>query len=431
MNVIVIGCGLAGLGAIWSLKNKNINFVAFEKESRPGGLCRTEKQNQFLFDYTGHLLHFRDKMFSEIVFSKMSDKLDQRKRNAWIYSQKTYTRYPFQANLYGLPIDTVVECIYEYGRQHFNVNKKDYTDFEDWIYSNYGSGIAKHFMIPYNKKIYKTNPGELAWDCAGRFLPQSDLKLLLKGALVSNSSELGYNATFHYPVIGGIETLVDALANGIDIRCNENVETIDIPSSTVITNKGNAIQFDYIIATQPLPELVNSVRGDINECKHLAKELNYVSVLNINIGLKGNLDDKHWVYIPEEKYDFHRIGFPHNFSKAMAPQGHSSIYIEVSYKASQKINKNSIVEKSINDLVDIGIVSRRDDIVAVKILDIPFGYVIFDKKRDSIVTQIHRIMENKQIICAGRFGSWEYQSMEDSFMDGYRKTEKILQKACV
>ena len=30
--------------------------------------------------------------------------------------------------------------------------------FEDWIYKNFGSGIAKHFMISYNEKLWTVHP---------------------------------------------------------------------------------------------------------------------------------------------------------------------------------------------------------------------------------------------------------------------------------
>ena len=33
------------------------------------------------------------------------------KRNTWIYSRGVYTRYPFQANTYGLPASTIQDCL--------------------------------------------------------------------------------------------------------------------------------------------------------------------------------------------------------------------------------------------------------------------------------------------------------------------------------
>jgi protoporphyrinogen oxidase len=428
MDVVIIGAGLAGLGAAWKLHDNNLNISILEKEARPGGLCRTEQENKFLFDYTGHLLHFKDPVFKKLIFSLLDDSLFQKTRDAWIWSKNVYTRYPFQANLFGLPIDVVIDCIYEYSKQHFAEKKTNFTDFNEWILNNFGDGIANHFMIPYNKKVYKRHPVELHPDCNGRFLPQSDLRLLLRGALSQDTGDLGYNAKFYYPQFNGIETLVKSLSRKFGIQLNEKAVKIDLADSTVRTSQGQSIHFDYIISSQPLPELVSSIHGDlVNHIGEAAKKLQHVSILNVNIGIKGNVSEKHWVYVPEEQYTFHRIGFPHNFSSNNVPDGYSSVYLETSYDPSSGINKGEVIENCITDCINMGMLKKRDDLEVVKIIDIPYGYVVFDHNREPVVNKIQSMLETAKIYTAGRFGSWVYSSMEDAFMDGYKKAEKVLQ----
>lgn len=428
MDVVIIGAGLAGLGAAWKLHGNNHNISILEKESRPGGLCRTERENKFLFDYTGHLIHFKDPIFKDLVFSQLDGSLFQKTRDAWIWSKNVYTRYPFQANLFGLPIDVIIDCIYEYGKQHFSEKKVTYSDFNEWILYNFGEGIANHFMIPYNKKVYKRHPVELHPDCNGRFLPQSDLRTLLRGALSQDSGDLGYNAKFYYPEHDGIETLVKSLSKKFEICLNEQVVNINLADSMVYTNQGQSIHFDYIISSQPLPELVSSIQGDLfNHIAESVKKLQHVSILNVNLGIKGSVSEKHWVYVPEEQYTFHRIGFPHNFSINNVPDGYSSVYLETSYDSSSEINKHEVIESCIDDCIKMGILKSRDDLAVVNIIDIPYGYVIFDHNREPVVNKIQSALESAKIFTAGRFGSWVYSSMEDAFMDGYNKADKVLQ----
>lgn len=429
MDVVIIGAGLAGLGAAWKLREKNLNVLIFEKESRPGGLCRTENESNFLFDYTGHLLHFKDPCFKEIVFSELKGSLVQNKRNAWIWSKNVYTRYPFQANLFGLPMDVIVDCVYEYSKMHFSEKKNAYNNYEEWILNNFGEGIANHFMIPYNKKVYRRHPRDLHPDCNGRFVPQSDLKLLLKGALSQDTGDLGYNATFFYPEYNGIEALVKSLSKPFDIHLNERVEMIDVANSTVYTNLGESFHYDFIISSQPLPELIYSLRGDLTNNVDKVKKLKYVSILNINLGIKGNISEKHWVYVPEEQYAFHRIGFPHNFSINNAPDGCSSIYLEMSYDPLIGINKKSVIDQCINDCIKMSLF-KNDDLRVVNVIDIPYGYVVFDHNRQSVVDELQLTLEPMRIYSAGRYGTWIYSSMEDAFMDGYNKAEKVLQTCC-
>ena len=428
-RAVVIGSGLAGLGAAWSLARKDVTTEIFEKESRPGGLCRTEQSGNFLFDYTGHLLHFRNELFKKIVFSCIGHNLQKRNRSAWIYSKSVYTRYPFQVNLYGLPVDVITDCIYEYSRQFFTENKGGIHNFEDWIHIHFGKGIADHFMVPYNAKLYKRHPRELNQDCGGRFVPQSDLKLLLRGALTDDSGQVGYNSEFYYPDKGGIEAMVGGLCRNFQIHTNEKVVKIHPSKNMITTSQGRDVPFDILISTQPVPELVQSVDGDIDRVRDSAEKLRWVSVLNVNLGIRRINKERHWVYVPEERFLFHRIGFTNNFSDYMAPAGHSSLYLEMSYDPQSGINHEWAVRKSISDLITMGLIQDSDDVVTTQILDLPFAYVIFDHERKSRIQEIRTCMENAGIFTAGRFGSWEYSSMEDAFMDGWGAAEKAFERS--
>ncbi|MFW5813388.1 MAG: protoporphyrinogen/coproporphyrinogen oxidase [Fibrobacterota bacterium] len=433
-NVVIIGSGLAGIGAAWRLQQENENgapvtYTLIEKESRAGGLCRTEQDGDFLFDYTGHLLHFRTETFRELVFSRIGSKLEQRNRSAWIYSKKVYTRYPFQANLFGLPAEVVADCIYEYSRQYFKEKKGEIRTFEDWIRAYFGDGIAAHFMIPYNSKLYKRHPRDLTPDCTGRFVPSSNLKLLLMGALSDKGKELGYNSHFFYPRHGGIESMVKGLVSGLgDINLNESVDSIDTSRKLITTSRRRQIPYDFIISTQPLPVLVNSIEGDVTEMNDAARKLRHVSVLNINLGVRGDLGDRHWIYVPEDEFIFHRLGFPHNFSDFMAPPDHGSIYVEISYDPHKGIDVEWARRKTVEDLIRMGIISSEDQIVAEKTLDIPYGYVIFNSDRPKALDTITGQLEDMHIYSAGRFGSWEYSSMEDAFLLGAKAAEDIFSR---
>lgn len=429
-ETVIIGAGIAGLGALSRLNEGNVQCTVLEKENRIGGLCRTESCNGFQFDYTGHLLHFRNDIFKSKVFSVLADNIDHRQRNAWIYSKNVYTKYPFQANLYGLPTDVIVECIYEYSRRHFNPYTDQISNFREWIDAYFGSGIARHFMVPYNSKIYRTDLSELSPDCGGRFVPQSDLKLLLQGALgdVSGVNGLGYNSDFYYPVRGGIEVLVKALAANTKISVNEKVEKINLQNKTISTSKGRVLPYEKIISTQPLNELVDCINCVPDQIRSYGEKLKYVSVLNINLGISSNVSDKHWVYVPEDNYLFHRIGFPHNFSDYMAPKNHSSIYIEISYDSQKGINIQKAMEQSVSNLLKLKLLQHPEQIAVKNIIDITYAYVIFDHNRQKCLSAIKDYLKSEGIYTAGRFGSWDYFSMEDAFMDGWNTASKHIIK---
>ena len=135
-EVIILGAGLSGLTCAHYL---NKNYSIFEKESRVGGLCRSERIDGFTFDYTGHLLHLKRDENKRLIKKLLGKNLFLQKRKSWIYSKRTYTKYPFQANIYGLPEEVIEECISGLSKTRKSSNRQTVklsnssSNFKEWI----------------------------------------------------------------------------------------------------------------------------------------------------------------------------------------------------------------------------------------------------------------------------------------------------------
>jgi protoporphyrinogen oxidase len=426
-SVIVIGAGISGIGAALRLKKLNIPYLILEKEKRPGGLCRTESKNGFLFDYTGHLLHFKNDAFKRKILKILDGNIENQERNAWIYSNNVYTKYPYQMNLFRLPENVITECLVKYCNAIFTSKVKEPDTYEDWINQNFGEGIGKHFFIPYTKKMLKMHPKQLLPETGGRFVPKANLEGMIRGAITDQEKYAkGYNAQFLYPSFGGIETIIDGLSKDLLIKTNEKVISIDINKKCITTSKNRILNFEYIISTEPLPDLIQSLKSIPEEINNFGKKLNWISVYNINIGINNKINGKHWIYFPEEEYCFYRIGFPHNFSKNVTPKGCGSIYLELSYK-NKSFNKNAHFQKSVNDLIRLNVIENQNSIIESNNIDIPYAYV-FEKDTLKNVKKINEFLEYNNIYTAGRFGAWNYFSMEDSFIDGEHASDKVVNR---
>src|SRR5580704_16332877 len=106
VRTLILGGGMSGLSCAYHLKN---DFLLVERSDEPGGLSRSIKQDGFVFDHTGHLLHLRNPYTLKLIPEMLGDNLVLNQRRAWIYSHHVYTRYPYQANLYGLPKKVIEE----------------------------------------------------------------------------------------------------------------------------------------------------------------------------------------------------------------------------------------------------------------------------------------------------------------------------------
>ncbi|MDD5687979.1 MAG: FAD-dependent oxidoreductase [Elusimicrobia bacterium] len=420
IDTIIIGGGLTGLSTAYHLRNKN--FILLEKENTVGGICKSVKTDTgFTYDYTGHLLHIKNSYVKMLIHKLLRNNIDLKIRNSWIFSNSVFTQYPFQANLYGLPKKVINECIEGVIEAKLtNLPAGGQLSFYDWCLKTFGKGISKHFMIPYNRKLWKIDTRKLTTKWMGDYIPQPNLKEVIDGAFNSNKKMFGYNSTFYYPRKSGIQSLIDSIKKEIPdtkIKTNINIMSINIKSKIIKTNLGD-MQYKNIVSTIPLPEIIKLIKNSPSKIRRLSGELDWVSLLNINIGInRKNVSDKHWVYFPENKYIFYRVGFYCNFSKTLCPQNTSSMYVEISYR-NRKIDEQRLFQKTITDLNKIGILKATDRIISTCNLNIPYAYVIYNQKREFAFGAIQNYLTKNSIFSIGRYGGWKYSTMEDAILDG-------------
>lgn len=428
-TTVILGAGLAGLSAAYHLGKQGKPYLCFERLSRPGGLVRSEKVGGYTFDYTGHLLHLARPETRKLVLQELAleGRFHQVARRSFIYSHGVYTRYPFQANTFGLPPSVIQEClqgfiearIAEARKKPVQSSNFKVESFEDWIVRTSGEGIAKHFMRPYNTKIWGVPPSEMTTEWMGRFVPQPSLEQVLRGALSDQPLGTGYNANFLYPKKGGIEMLAAAFSSRVQLQTGLEALSIDPKRRQVRLSGGRSADYGRLITTLPLKKLVGLISGVPARVTRAAARLRAANVFNVNLGVAGRvISDKQWVYVPEPAFPFYRVGFPHAISPAMAPAGCSSLYAEVSYSEERPLDKVRAPARVIRGLKDMGILRASDRIAARFIADIPNAYVIYDRHRTAAVKEIQAYLSENRIISTGRWGAWVYGSMEDAIWQG-------------
>lgn len=445
-KVLIIGAGLTGLSTAFHLeKMEGIDYSVYEKEKRVGGLCRSQYvtgrrfEGEFTFDVLGHLLHLKEEYTKGLVKRLLEGNLKPHIRNSWIYSKGAYTRYPFQANTYGLEPKVVKECVLgfvdaKYSSLH-SPRAPSEESFNDWILRNFGKGIAKHFMIPYNQKIWTVHPRELTcrWLMVNpKYVPSPTIQEVVIGALGEQRKGFGYNVYFRYPRRGGIQRLPDAFAEKIkNLKLDTSLSKLNIRKKEAYFNGGKFKEnFQFLVSTVPLKELVLEIIEDIPQgIKDAARKLKHNSVLNLNIGIKRkNIDRGDWVYFPEEKYLFYRVGFPKKFSDQMCPPGTSSVYVEIACKPGEITPqiKKKLIARAKKDLIKAGILRTEREILVEHPERIAYAYVIYDRNRDRNLKIIQDYLKEKDIYSVGRYGGWKYSTMEEAILEGKEVAEKLV-----
>lgn len=416
-SVLIIGGGLTGLSCAYHLGGGRI----LEKAGEVGGLCRSYSTGEFTFDYTGHLLHLRDPYARELVGRIAPEGFMSHVRRAMIHSKDRLTRYPFQANLYGLPREVIEECLEGLREaRESSAGEPDPQDFGEWIISTFGRGIARHFMAPYNRKLWRVPLEELTTEWVEGMVPVPRIEDAVKGSKDPRGVTMGYNARFLYPAEGGITMLPAAFAGHVPrIHLNREVVQVDADLKKVYCRDGQSYHYEFLVSTMPLPLLVRSLKSHPAELARAAEKLRYVSVYDLNIGIRGRvMSDAHWIYFPEDKYIFYRVGFPGNFSTSMVPEGGSSAYIEVSHLPEERLDTEEVVERSLQGMRECRLLLPDDDIRQQDMVHIPYAYVLFDRQRKKVLPGIRKYLEERQILTVGRYGGWDYYSMEDAILAG-------------
>jgi len=428
-NIVILGAGLSGISSAYHLKGED--FIVFEKEKIAGGICTSEEKNGFIFDQTGHWLHMKDQRTKNIFDKLFKNDFVEIERKTFVFSHNTFTNYPFQSNTYGLPPQVIKECVVGFIKAFYENDKsKANENFYEWCMAYLGEGISKHFMIPYNSKIYTVHPKEYASHWCNHYIPIPTIEEIIEGAVTSpKQKKIGYNATFKYPKTGGIGELPKRLLEQTETEkylFNTYPIEIDVDKKIITLNTKEQIKYNFLINSIPLKDFLQILKGSFEkQAKTIAKKLKIASVSYLNVGFKKELNHKgHWFYIPEQKYMVYRLGSFSNIYPQLAPKGKSSAYIEFTHQENS-CDIDKFKYESIKLLLDMQLIDSKKDIDFMDYRIIKNGYVIFNDTYFEDIEIFNKFAKNNHIYPVGRYGKWTYSAMENAILDGIEAVEKI------
>lgn len=488
--VLVVGAGPTGLSAAHHL---GADSILVEQQDTVGGWCRSFVDRGFTFDWAGHIMFSNDPYVHELYRLLLGENVHWQDREAWIYSHGVYTRYPFQGALYGLPPEVIKECIVGAIEARFGlpVSKSaapekviaDYTgperrgmfepllpgggesggaagaaparsvgtskrrtyggpdrrrhvvkgpprNFKEFIYKVWGAGIARHFAIPYNEKLWAVPLDEMETSWLGGRVPLPDLEDMIEGALSPVPKPMGPNARFGYPLRGGFQALMDGFLPHLagELRLNTRLTRVSPSRHLATFADGSAVRYRHFISTMPLPQLVTLCGDEAPaEVQQAARALRHLSVRCVNIGVgRPDVTDKHWIYYPEHTV-FHRIFVQGNASPHCNPPGGFGFTCEITYSPSKPLpcDGDDLIRRCIDDAISVGFIRADDPIWAANQVDLPVAYVVYDHERAANVELIRAWLGGFNIVLAGRYSEWEYYNSDHAFVAGLKAAQQV------
>jgi protoporphyrinogen oxidase len=422
VKTIILGGGLTGVTLARLLAARNIDVTVLEAGRRIGGLCQSVNQDGFTFDTGGsHIIFSRDEEVLSFMKEVLAGNRSEITRNTKIFYKGNFVKYPFENGLSALPKEDLFFCINEFIKTLIRSEKGELgeaANFREWIFNTFGKGIAECYMVPYNEKIWNYPVDQMSAHWVEGRVPRPPVEDIIRSAIGIETEGYTHQSVFSYPVGGGIETLVKAIAAPVMDRIVTGFNVVSIKQSGktwVISDGTRNVSADRIISTIPLQYLVAALEGVPAEVMHAVSELKYNSLITVTLGLEGTVPPFSWVYIPDEATGpENRISFPSGYSRNTAPPGCASVLAEITYNegdAVSEMNDEQVVDHVTSSLEGMGII-KPGIVLSRGVYRQKFAYVVYDLGYRDHIKVIRNYFEEKNISLVGRFSQFEYLNMD-------------------
>jgi protoporphyrinogen oxidase len=439
-GIVILGAGPTGLGAAYRLSERGEkDFEIFERASQIGGLATSfEDAKGFTWDVSGHIIFSGYPYFNAFLERVLGPSGVRRiDRESWIKFEDRYVRYPFQNHLSSLPEEAMIECLIGLIESQTIGKDRAFSNFEEWVLAKFGAGVSKHFMAPYNFKVWSTPLNRMGFYWIADRVAVVDWKIALTTALSPQVTDWGPNATFGYPATRGTVGLWLAVLPylGDRVRTRKRAVAIDEDKREIEFSDGTKRTYDRLLSTLPINALVSRLRHAPEPVRQACRKLLFNRLFSVGIGLeRPSPSTKNWIYFPNPKTPFYRMTYLSNYSPDIVPNGDTSRYCslltETTYSPHRPLPPGNFVKAVLDGLLAEGILEPSDvsKVVSTYLIHAGHAYPVPSVDRDEALAIIQPYLESKQIYSRGRFGSWKYEigNQDHSLMQGVELVDRWL-----
>ena len=412
----IIGAGPSGLAISLFLKQNN---EILESNLHVGGHAASFFEKGFTFDYGPHILFSKDQSILDFIVATLGENISQCRRNNKIAFKDKLIKYPFENDLYSLPLEDNYACIHDF---IFNANKKIETppkNMKEWFLSTFGAGICSRYLFPYNEKVWNIPVEQLSMALAER-IPNPKPSDILKSSLGYETEGYLHQLYYFYPKVGGYQAICNAWKKASSVTHQFKVDKIQLTKSDairVIDTTGRVRQYSQLVSTMPVHDLVNILDIEVPDIIQSAISRLIVNpMFIISFGIAG-IDPNQYtaVYFPESEFWVNRISYPCTFSESNAPLRHWSLQAEITCaKNSDLWNKT---DAEILSHTKIGLQQRNllpsDAHITLERVDRQEkSYIVYDVGYEDNVNKVREWFSSVGIFLLGRFGYFEYINVD-------------------
>ena len=413
---VIIGAGPAGIGTGLSLGKDG---MVLEKGSEVGGFSRSIEIKGAVFDFGGHSFHTPHPEVRDLVFDSLE--MYTQVRNAKCFSYGQIIPYPFQKNFRLLDNEVVVEeCAEGLTELPAKLNKKEFDNFEEFILQRFGPGISKHFMLPYNRKLWGRDLKRMAADWTSERVAAPEgvkEKFDLQGG---KRKPLQADTKVGYPAKGGFGEIYRAIGKRLEnVEFNTTVARVDPRTKKVYTSDSRSFEYENLISSIPIVDFLPMIEGVPARLIDLSKELDHLSMILGLAVINHPVDtDIQRFYAADPEIASHKTAINHNSSDYLRALPHHGVMLEISEGPEKELPRKDMEAWIVDSLMMLGVVKHPHEIEEVQIRNVKYSYPVPTKDRNEIMRQIKDWLEEQNIYTVGRFGEWAYINSDKAIFRG-------------
>lgn len=406
-EIYILGGGIAGLTLGHRLKKP-----VFEAEYSAGGLCQSyfvkpgaqrkfekspPEKPSYRFELGGgHWIFGSDRAIIRWI-DKITPLKAYKKKSA-VFFIKNGLKVPFP----------VQHHMHKFDRS-FNKHVKKYqrsskpASMREWLLDEFGDWLCEKFFFPFHK-AYTAGLYE-------KVAPQDVEKT--PGHLRHGEKVRDYNTVFYYPRFG-LQALTEKLKEKCFINYGKRLIKVDAEEKVLYFSDGTYFPYKKIYSSIPLNRM-----SDIAGITGAPKKDPYTSVLVMNVGgLKGkSVPREHWLYFPDARSGFYRVGFYTNVHRSFLNDSDSrsriSMYVERAYPGGKKpsaLEAASYIRAAHEELKELGFI-KEIEVCDTAWIDVAYTWSWPGSRwRENAI----RALKDMGITQLGRYGLWKFQGIADS-----------------
>jgi len=412
-DVVVLGGGPAGIGVGLALGER---ALVLESERVAGGLAGSVELAGARFDLGGHSFHTPHHAVRELVFGALP--MEEQKRNAWCFAGGEWLPYPFQKHFDRLSDAAIVaEC--RDGLAHADPTRSC-AHFEEFLDARFGPGIARHFLRPYNRKLWGDDLSRLAADWTAERVAAPAGVAESFAVHGGQRRPLQDDTAIAYPASGGFDEIFRALAQRLPrLALGESAVAIDPAARSVTTSAGRVLRWRELASTLALPRLLSLLPDVPVPLRTAVARLEALPVTLVMIALDGRLaTDRHRVYVPDPVVPGHKVVLNNTSSAWLRAQPRHGIQVEVSDAEVRRVGSDNLVARTVEGLVATGLLEKPERVTATRTLRLAYGYPVPTHERSLIVATACQWLGERGIVTLGRFGEWAYINSDEALHRG-------------